>query len=43
MRYSIIKADKSNIIKTNLEVLKALLNNFQLCHYALGLGYIGEN
>ena len=43
MTYSTFKAEKSNIRKTNLEVLQALLDKLQLCQRALGLGYIGEN
>ena len=43
MTYSTFKAENSNIGKTNLEVLQALLNKLQLCQRALGLGYIGEN
>ena len=43
MAYSSLKAEKSNIGKTNLEVLQALLDKLQLCQRALGLGYIGEN
>ena len=43
MTYSSLKAEKSNIGKTNLEVLQALLDKLQLCQRALGLGYMGEN
>ena len=43
MTYSSLKVEKSNIGKTNLEVLQALLDKLQLCQRALGLGYIGEN
>lgn len=43
MTYYLLKAEKSNIEKTNLKVLQALLNKLQLCQRALRLGYIGEN
>ena len=43
MMYFPLKTDKSNIGKTNLEVLQALLNKLQLCQRALRLGYIGKN
>ena len=43
MTYSTLKVEKSNIGKTNLEVLQALLDKLQLCQRALGLGYMGEN
>ena len=43
LTYSSFKAEKSNIGKTNLEVLQTLLDKLQLCQRALGLGYMGEN
>ncbi len=43
MTYYSLKAEKSNIGKTNLEVLQTLLDKLQLCQRALGLGYMGEN
>ena len=43
MTYSSLKAEKSNIGKTNWEVLQALLDKLQLCQRALGLGYMGKN
>ena len=43
MTYSTLKVEKSNIGKTNLEVLQALLDKLQLCQRALGLGNMGEN
>lgn len=38
-----LKVEKSNIEKTNLEVLQTLLNMLQLCQWALELGYINKN
>ena len=43
MTYSSLMAEKSNIGKTNLEVLQALLDMLQLCQRALRLVYMGEN
>ena len=42
MTYSTLRAEKSNIGKSNLEVLQVLLDKLQLCQRALGLGYMGE-
>ena len=41
--YSMLKIEKSNIEKTNLEILQALLDKLQLCQRVLSLGYMGEN
>ena len=43
MTYFSLKAEKSNIGKTNLEVLQVLLNKLRLYQQTLGLGYIGKN
>ncbi len=43
MRYYLLKMEKSNIGKTNLEVLQTLLDKLQLCQRPLGLDYIGKN
>ncbi len=43
MTYSMLKVEKSNIRKTNLEILQALLDKLQLYQRALGLDYMGEN
>ncbi len=43
MTYYSLTTEKSNIGKTNLEVLQTLLDKLQLCQQALGLGYIGKN
>ena len=43
MIYSSLKAEKSNIGKTNLEVLQVLLDKLQLYEQALEFGYIGKN
>lgn len=43
MTYFTLKVEKSNIGKTNLEVLQVLLNKLQLYQRALKLGYMGKN
>lgn len=43
MTYLSLKAEKSNIRKTNLEVQQAILNKLQLCQWALGVDYMGNN
>ena len=43
MTYYSLKAKKSNIGKTNLEVLQTLLDKLQLYQRDLGLGYMGKN
>ncbi len=43
MTYYSLKAEKSNIRKTNLKVLQTLLDKLQLCQRALGFGYMGKN
>lgn len=43
MTYFILKVEKSNIEKTNLEVLQILLDKLELCQWALNLGYINKN
>lgn len=43
MTYLSLKAEKSNIRKTNLEVQQAILNKLQLCQRALGVNYMDNN
>ena len=43
LTYFSFKAEKSDIGKTNLEVLQTVLDKLQLCQRDLGLGYMGEN
>lgn len=43
MTYSILKTEKINIRKINLEVLQILLNKLRLCQWASSLSYISEN
>ncbi len=43
MIYYSLKVEKSNIGKTNLEVLQTLLDKLQLYQRALGLGYMSKN
>ena len=43
MTYFTLELVKSNIEKTNLQVLQVLLDKLQLCQQALGLDYMGKN